>query len=189
MAKYIDADLLITHINRRIKEHNKSIRQNKRTTKSDIVDAMLVSGRDTYEALLHFIKKNQQEQPEVELPDKRIQYESIDSGIKAFAETYSFNIESRLFPSLTKEQQALWRKEIEEAVVNGGSMGVELARDMRYKENHSKVDLEKEIDSEWAKCEPVDEGMGLESANIVNEQFDSIARHFFELGLKAGKEE
>lgn len=64
--------------------------------------------------------------------DKRIQYESIDSGIKAFAETYSFNIESRLFQSLTKEQQDLWRKEIEEAVVNGGSMGVELARDIRY---------------------------------------------------------
>ena len=71
MAKYIDADLLITHINQRIKEHNKSIRQNKQTTKSDIVDAMLVSGRDTYEALLHFIKKNQQEQLDADL-DKEI---------------------------------------------------------------------------------------------------------------------
>ena len=51
-----------------------------------------------------------------------------------------------------------------------------------------EVDLEAEIDKEWAKCEPVDEGMGLESANIVNEQFDSIARHFYELGLNAKKE-
>lgn len=49
------------------------------------------------------------------------------------------------------------------------------------------VDLEKEIDSEWKKCEPIDEGMGLESANIVNEQFDHIAHHFYELGLKAKK--
>lgn len=45
-----------------------------------------------------------------------------------------------------------------------------------------KVDLEKEIDNEWRKCLPTDEGMGLESANIVNEQFDVLARHFFELG-------
>lgn len=67
MAKYIDADLLITHINQRIKEHNKSIRQNKRTTKSDIVDSMLTSSRDAYEALLHFIKKNQPERPDVDL--------------------------------------------------------------------------------------------------------------------------
>lgn len=52
-----------------------------------------------------------------------------------------------------------------------------------------EVDLEKEIDKEWAKCEPIDEGMGLESANIVNEQFNSIALHFYELGLKARKEE
>lgn len=49
-------------------------------------------------------------------------------------------------------------------------------------QEYPKVDLEKEIDSEWKKCEPIDEGMGLESANIVNEQFDHIARHFYELG-------
>ena len=45
-----------------------------------------------------------------------------------------------------------------------------------------EVDLENEIDLEWKKCKPTDEGMGLESANIVNEQFDYIARHFYELG-------
>lgn len=58
-----------------------------------------------------------------------------------------------------------------------------------FKQEQPEVDLEKEIDMEWAKCEPIDEGMGLESANIVNEQFDSIARHFYELGLIARKEE
>lgn len=65
-----------------------------------------------------------------------IQYDSIGAGIKAHAETYSFNIESELFYQLTKEQQALWRKEIEQAVISGGEAGVELARDPRYEENH-----------------------------------------------------
>ena len=59
----------------------------------------------------------------------------------------------------------------------------------RIGQDQPEVDLEKEIDKEWAKCEPMDEGMGLESANIVNEQFDSIARHFYELGLNARNEE
>ena len=48
-----------------------------------------------------------------------------------------------------------------------------------------EVDLEKEMDKEWNKCEPIDEGMGLEIASIEHEQFDIIARHFFELGLNA----
>ena len=64
-----------------------------------------------------------------------IQYPSIKDGIKAHAEIYSFNIESELFNQLTKEQQKLWRKEIEQAYISGGDVGVELARDIRYKEN------------------------------------------------------
>ena len=50
-----------------------------------------------------------------------------------------------------------------------------------------EVDLDKEMDKEWNKCEPIDEGMGLEIASIEHEQFDDIAKHFFELGLKAQK--
>lgn len=64
-----------------------------------------------------------------------IQYDSIEAGIQAHAETYSFNIESKLFNQLTKEQQKLWREEIEQACISGGEAGVELARDPRYKEN------------------------------------------------------
>ena len=64
-----------------------------------------------------------------------VQYDSIKSGIQAHAETYSFNIESKLFNQLTKEQQELWREEIEQACISGGEVGVELARDPRYKEN------------------------------------------------------
>lgn len=67
--------------------------------------------------------------------EQYIQYASIESGIKAHAEDYSFNIESELFNQLTKEQQALWRKEIEEACISGGYAGYQLAKDPRYKKN------------------------------------------------------
>ena len=45
-----------------------------------------------------------------------------------------------------------------------------------------EVDLEKEIRSAWEKCNPVDEGMGVESAYMHIEAFDIIARHFAEWG-------
>lgn len=78
-----------------------------------------------------------------------IQYDSIEAGIKAYAETYSFNIESELFHQLTEEQQALWRKEIEKAVISGGEVGVELARDPRYEENLKTKDAFIEEVCEW----------------------------------------
>ena len=46
-----------------------------------------------------------------------VQHDSIKAGIQAHAETYSFNIESELFNQLTKEQQKLWREEIEQACI------------------------------------------------------------------------
>ena len=52
-----------------------------------------------------------------------------------------------------------------------------------------EVDLEKEIESQWKDCIPVDEGMGSEFANIGIEQFANIARHFFELGLRMTKKD
>ena len=64
-----------------------------------------------------------------------IQYASIDGAIKAHAEDYSFNIESELFHQLTPEQQKMWRKEIERAVLSGAYSGLNLARDKRYEEN------------------------------------------------------
>ena len=72
-----------------------------------------------------------------------IQYASIEDGIKAHAEDYSFNIESLLFNQLTKEQQALWRKEIEQACISGGYSGLNLARDRRYNDTPEM----KEVDS------------------------------------------
>lgn len=47
----------------------------------------------------------------------------------------------------TDKARALWRKEIEQAYISGGDTGVELVRDIRYKENFEvkKADLEKEF--------------------------------------------
>lgn len=39
-------------------------------------------------------------------------------------------------------------------------------------------ELQQEIDRVWKTCNPVDEGMGVETANIHIEQFDAIARYF-----------
>jgi hypothetical protein len=90
-----------------------------------------IGGQAFIESLRSFIKTLKVIDPYAE----RRQYDSVESGIKASAETYSFNIESQLFNQLPKEQQGLWRKEIEEAYISGAQCGVDLAKDPRYKEN------------------------------------------------------
>lgn len=112
-----------------------------------------------------------------------VQYDSIKAGIQAHAETYSFNIESELFNQLTKEQQKLWREEIEQAVISGGNAGYSFAKDTRYKENLEvkEVDLEKEFDR---YCE------NLYLIDLENEPYAELfecAKYFFELGLKTQK--
>lgn len=110
-----------------------------------------------------------------------IQYDSIKTGIQAHAETYSFNIESELFNQLTKEQQKLWRKEIEQACISGGEVGVELARDIRYKENveAKEMNLENEVEVALKRF----------LYNLTcREEYYKFAKHFFELGLNTKKE-
>ena len=109
--------------------------------------------------------------------DTKIQYASIEAGIKAHAEDYSFNIESELFNQLTKEQQTLWRKEIEQAVISGGYNGLNLARDTRYKENPEmkEVDIEKEAERFVQTKEFIE---STESPIIL------LAKYFFELGMQ-----
>lgn len=124
-----------------------------------------------------------QEDKELLLKDpygRCIQYPSIKDGIKAHAETYSFNIESELFNQLTKEQQKLWRTEIEQAYISGGDTGVELARDIRYKENLEvkEVDLNEEIER-FVKSDEFQKVSG--TIKVTN----LLAKHFYELGLKA----
>ena len=76
------------------------------------------------------------------MDNNKAQYSSIEGAIKAHAEEYSFNIESMLFPQLTKEQQKLWRNEIEQAYISGANAGVSLARDLRYKENNEYIRID-----------------------------------------------
>ena len=117
-----------------------------------------------------------------------IQYTDRESAIKAHAEDYSFNIESELFQQLTPEQQKLWRKEIEQACISGGYSGLNLAKDPRYKEN---------LEVKEASYVPMDNDFERDAVNFC---FDNglnttpriaktIAKHFFELGLKAQKGE
>ena len=112
-----------------------------------------------------------------------IQYPSVKDGIKAHAEDYSFNIESELFPQLTKEQQKLWRREIEEACISGGDAGYSLAKDLRYKENLEvrEIDLGKEIDLVEDKYHGFE---SLSRADVIK-----IIKHFFELALKVVQKE
>ena len=64
-----------------------------------------------------------------------------------------------------------------------------LSKSCDFQKEQSEVDLEKEIRFMWEKCNPIDEGMGVESTYMHIEAFDIIVRHFFNLGLNARKEE
>ena len=116
--------------------------------------------------------------------DNRVQYASIEGAIKAHAEDYSWNIESELFNQLTKEQQALWRKEIEQACISGGYSGLNLAKDPRYKENleMKEVDLEKEIKDYFNNQPIITRSKGVDYQLIPSGE--NIAKHFFELGMR-----
>ena len=123
--KLIDKSSLITKIE---KCYNECLKRAK------IVDSDYWNAKaDAYRNVLAILNDDTLE--EKDPYEDRVQYDSIKAGLQAHAETYSFNIESVLFPLLTKEQQKLWRKEIEQACISGGEAGVELARDPRYKEN------------------------------------------------------
>lgn len=126
MAQYIDKSTVVAEIERRKKKNEEW----KNSCKGiDSLAASMVIQEDIN--ILSFLDTLEVKDPY----EQCIQYQSVKDGIKAYAETYSFNIQSQLFPQLTKEQQALWRKEIEQAVISGGDAGVTLARDQHYKEN------------------------------------------------------
>ena len=48
-----------------------------------------------------------------------------------------------------------------------------------------EIDLEKEIEKEWLNCDLCRDNTILEYANMDIKKFRTIAKHFFELGLKA----
>lgn len=129
MTKYVNKDDLLKEI-----ERFENINQEYKKTwkwKFKWFYRTIIGRLEVLEGLKKFINTLEVKDPY----EQCTQYDSIKAGIQAHAETYSFNIESQLFNQLTKEQQSLWRKEIEQAVISGGDAGVELARDARYKEN------------------------------------------------------
>lgn len=132
MAQYINKDDLLKEI-----ERLENINQEYKKTwkwKFKWFYRTIIGRLEVLEGLKKFINTLEVKDPY----EQCVQYSSVKDGIKAHAETYSFNIESQLFNQLTKEQQSLWRKEIEQAVISGGDAGVELAKDIRYKENGYK---------------------------------------------------
>ena len=169
MAQYIDKDALVAEIERRIKFQQTCIKTEYRLTGKAEEEIIL-----EYKQLLSFLDTLEVKDPY----EQRVQYDSIRAGIQAHAETYSFNIESKLFNQLTKEQQELWRKEIEQACISGGDMGVELARDTRYKENLEvkEVDLAKET-SNFIDTYYKDAKIGYKLS------IRRTAKYFFELGM------
>jgi hypothetical protein len=57
-----------------------------------------------------------------------------------------------------------------------------LPKSCDFQDEQPELDLNKEIRSMWEKCNPTDEGMGVESTYMHIEAFDIIARHFAEWG-------
>lgn len=144
MTQYIDKAAVMAEIKNRIKKIPK-----------DETDERFkaIYGNEAFVLtnLLSFIDTLEVKDPY----EQCVQYDSIKAGIQSHAETYSFNIESKLFNQLTKEQQELWKEEIEQACISGGEVGVELARDPRYKEN---------LEAKEAREEPMSEDLE-EAAN------------------------
>lgn len=162
----IDKAAVVAEINRRISEYENCGIDN------TAINAKIIA----LQSLLIYINTLEVRDPY----ERCVQYQSVEDGIRVHAETYSFNIDSELFPQLTKEQQKLWRKEIEYACLSGGDMGYILAKDPRYKENHEvkEVDLEKELDSMITP--------ELKFHKALPSLFD-VAKHFFELGIKSSQ--
>ena len=136
--------------------------------------------RDGNNGALYALKNKLDTLEVIDPYEKCVQYASLESCIKAHAEDYSFNIESELFNQLTKEQQKLWVKEIEQACISGGYCGLNLVKDPRYKENLEvkKVDLDEEtLHSELRKI----------YASLYDTKDIKSAKHFFELGFKSGE--
>lgn len=129
MKEYVDKSEVVAEIERLI-ETNKAFKKTWKW-KFKWFYRTIVGRLEVLEGLKIFLSTLEVKDPY----EQYVQYDSIKAGIQAHAETYSFNIQSELFNQLTKEQQALWRKEIEQAVISGGDAGYLLAKDPRYKEN------------------------------------------------------
>lgn len=87
-------------------------------------------GQKFIKCLLAFL-----EEPYDDVSIKVAAERDIKTGIQTHAQMYSLWTQSELFKQLTREQQRLYAKEIEQACISGGFNGVKLAKDPRCKES------------------------------------------------------
>lgn len=155
MAKYIEADRLKAEIEKHIKEVKDA--EKRFTPNMGFFDAKLSGIYD----VIALIDSLQQEQP------------SLSSNLNEAAEEYLEQYNESEFGNGGDD----WDDDIRITFKAGAEW---MARQM--KQEKPEVDLKKEIRSMWKKCEPTDEGMGVESTYMHIEAFDIIARYFYELG-------
>ncbi len=103
----------------------------------------------------------------------KVQYTDLRNALQTYARSYAFKVESLLFPQLNKDQQILWARDLEQAVISGGDEAIGL---VGYNKVHiGEIELDKECERfvQTKEFTEDDEGPVL-----------SVAKHFFELGLR-----
>lgn len=103
----------------------------------------------------------------------KVQYTDLRNALQDHARSYAFRVESLLFPQLNKDQQVLWAQDLERAVISGGEEAIGLVGCNKVHTGVIELDKECERFVQTKEFTEDDEGPVL-----------SIAKHFFELGLR-----
>jgi len=103
----------------------------------------------------------------------KVQYTDLRNALQIHAESYAFNVESPLFPQLNKDQQLLWVRDLEQAVISGGEEAIGLVGYNRVHTGEIELDKECERFVQTKEFTEDDDGPVL-----------SVAKHFFKLGLR-----
>lgn len=103
----------------------------------------------------------------------KVSYTDIRNALQDHARSYAFRVESLLFPQLNNDQQVLWAQDLERAVISGGEEAIGLVGCNNVHTGEIELDKECERFVQTEEFTEDDEGPVL-----------SIAKHFFELGLR-----
>jgi hypothetical protein len=185
--KYIDAELLLKEIEKYYDEYRLKF-----NTEGDPYYLGLADGLDMAQRVIDSL---QQEQPCERVDVEKYideMYEKQGYGImlntsehltiEEEAKLYSFNIESKIFNSLPQELQGEWRKEIESAYIIGASA-------FRVSSEDLEAEMGKYFDGWYDDPEYGQAVLPHTYECIGVSDCKDIARHFYELGCKAKKEE
>ena len=160
MAQYIDKSAVVAEINRRIEALHSTLNERESAVKFELKDFLSFIGT---------------------IDVKEINMPALDNGNMPI-ERWHEAVQAAVNQSNYRKSQG-FTETCDDFFVDG----------VQWADEHpiqaKEVDLDNEIDSQWKDCTPVDEGMGSEYANIAIEQFANIAKHFFNLGLNARKED